>query len=564
ELLIKDYEAKATEWIWQTDAKGRVTAAPDLIFQFLGGAEEMADRAVLHRVGEKISTESAAEFERMADAVRNRAEFHDIVLAFPDEDQVHGLRWLAVKGRPQFDRGTFQGFRGIIADATKATEAERQVKQLAAYDNLTGLLNRNSVNQRLGALDPERDQATAFLIDLDGFKQINDSYGHDIGDKLLEGASDRLRSLATGGAWAARLAGDEFLLVVPDDTATSADERLTLGQEVCDRLSEPFQLTEFELQISASVGIARFPSDTDNAHHLLSLCDLALYAAKGMGRDRAHLFDPAMLEQLNKRIAVIERLKHAVREGHLRLHYQPQHRLSDGRLIGFEALARWDDEDLGRVGPDVFIPIAEQTGLIVELGEQLLRTACTDAMGWFQTLGDQAPIVSVNVSPVQFARTDVSGLIQSVLDETGLPAALFEVEVTEGVLISDKTRVAKTLAELSARGVSIALDDFGTGYSSLSYLKELPLNRLKIDRSFVSDLEESADSPIVSTVIQLGHNLNLNVIAEGVETATQIEHLLQMGCDEGQGYHFGRPMSVPDVNEYVARYAQGVTLGKTV
>ena len=528
ELLLKDYEAQATEWIWQADAAGHLTAAPDVIVQLLGGVDAVQDETpLLQRVGELISPESKSDFERMAQAVHDQVEFYDTVLAFPDRD-AGGLRWVAVKGMPQFDNGTFQGFRGVVDDTPQTVEAERQVQYLSAFDSLTGLLNRNSVQERLAALDPKTDKATAFLSDHDGFKQINDIYGHDIGDTLLQAASERLQALATAGAWAARLAGDEFLLVVPEDDSSQTIDPRTLGQNVCDRLSEPFQLTDFELQISASVGIARFPSDTDTGPNLLSLCDLALYDAKGMGRDRAHLFDHSMLEQLNRRIAVIERLKRAVREQHLRLHYQPQHCLANGALIGFEALARWHDDELGRVGPDVFIPIAEQTGLIVELGEQLLRCACSDARAWLKTMGPDAPVVSVNISPVQFARTDVSRLIATVLAETGLPAHLLEIEVTEGVLISDKTRVAKTLEELSQMGVSIALDDFGTGYSSLSYLKELPLNRLKIDQSFVRDLADGADSPIVSTVVQLGQNLNLKVIAEGVETASQIDHLLQI------------------------------------
>lgn len=563
ELLLKDYEAQATEWIWQADAAGRLTAAPDLIVQLLGGTDATQDdQPLLYRVGEKISPESRADFDRMTEAVRNREEFYDIVLAFPDRE-LDGLRWVVVKGRPQFDNEVFQGFRGIVADTTQAVEAERQVQYLAAFDNLTGLLNRNSIQKRLGDLDHQKDRVTAFLIDLDGFKQINDSYGHDIGDALLRAASDRLQALATDGAWAARLAGDEFLVVVPDTQTTCSKSRLMFGHEICDRLSEPFQLADFELQISASVGMARFPSDTDKGQDLLSLCDLALYDAKDGGRDRAHAFDQAMLDQLNRRIAVIERLKAAVRDQKIQLHYQPQHRLSDGCLIGFEALARWNDEDLGTVGPDVFIPIAEQTGLIVDLGEQILRNACTDAHGWFKMLGSEAPVVSVNISPVQFARTDVSRSIANVLAETGLPAQLLEIEVTEGVLISEKSRVATTLTELSTMGVSIALDDFGTGYSSLSYLKALPLNRLKIDRSFISDLAKDTESPIVSTVIQLGHNLNLQVIAEGVETDTQVDRLIESGCDEGQGYYYGRPMPLAEVNTYVAGCAATSRAGKT-
>lgn len=559
ELLVKDYEAKATEWLWQTDAEGHLTAAPDLIISLLGGADVLqGEETLLRRVRRFSSIESECDLLRLSAAVHAQDEFHDIVLAFADP-QTDSLRWVAVKGRPQFDDGVFLGFRGIVADTTKAVVAERQVQYLASFDSLTGLLNRNSVQERLHAFNPKSDLATAFLIDLDGFKQINDSYGHSIGDTLLEAVADRLRSLETNEAWAARLAGDEFLMVVKDHASTASMERLSLGQDICDRLSEPFQLDGFELQISASVGAARFPQDTDQGTDLLSLCDLALYDAKNSGRDRAHLFDSKMLEKLNQRIAIVEKLKRAVRNGQVHLHYQPQHCLSDGRLIGFESLARWTDDALGVVGPDVFIPIAEQTGLIVDLGESLLRNACRDALGWYKTLGPAAPVVSVNISPVQFARTDVAEMVASVLADTGLPPNLIEVEVTEGVLISDKARVANTLNELSGMGVSIALDDFGTGYSSLSYLQALPLNRLKIDRSFVNDLAGGADSSIVRTVIQLGQSLDLRVIAEGVETESQVEDLQSLGCDEGQGYFYNRPMPLVEANAYVDRVQRGAS-----
>jgi diguanylate cyclase (GGDEF)-like protein len=552
-LLVKDYEAQATEWVWHADAEGRLIVAPDLIVELLGGSAALGgDEPVLHHVKRMISPESHAAHDRMASSVRNRREFHDIVLAFPDQ-YGDGLRWIAVKGTPQFDGGTFHGFRGIVADTTKAVIAERRIQYLAEFDSLTGLLNRNSIQKILGDLDPARDQMTAILIDLDGFKQINDSYGHDTGDALLCAVADRLRILESHDAWAARLSGDEFFMLLTDDENTTADSRLTLGQEMCDRLSEPFKINEFELQISASVGMARFPTDTAAGHDLLSLCDLALYDAKHGGRNRLRLYDPALLEKLNWRIAVIERLRKAVSAGQIKLFYQSQHHLSDGRLIGLEALARWDDEDLGPIGPDIFIPIAEQTGLIVDLGEQLLRKACVDAKRWSDTMGSAAPVVSVNISPVQFARSDVAAMIGRALMETGLPPCLIEVEVTEGVLISDKSRVASTLKDLSAMGVSIALDDFGTGYSSLSYLKELPLNRLKIDRSFISHLEDDPDSPIVETVIQLGQNLGLNVIAEGVETEKQVAQLIAMGCDEGQGYHFNRPAPVAETDALIAQ-----------
>lgn len=551
ELLLKDYEEQATEWLWQTDTAGRVVGAPDQILELLevdGTREELPDLVEL--ITARHTPESKDDVARLTRAFKRRVEFYDVQISI--EDQHSGtLRWIMMKGRPQFENLKFQGFRGIFADATATVEAERRVGYLAAYDGLTGLLNRHSVQKRLSELDASQDKVTAFLIDLDGFKQVNDGYGHQIGDDLLKVVSDRLEHFVQDNGWAARLAGDEFLIVLDDHSGHNTALLQVMGQDICDRLSEPFEVEQFELQVSASVGIASFPKDTNQGLDLLSLSDLALYEAKNGGRDRAVTFDDTMLKKLNRRISILDRLKHAVRNGEIQLFYQPQHRLSDGRLVGFESLARWFDKELGTIGPDTFIPIAEQTGLIVELGEQLLRKACQDALRWAELLGPDAPVMSVNISPVQFARIDVAQMISRVLADVGLPAHLIEIEVTEGVLISDKQRVAATLRQLSEMGITIALDDFGTGYSSLSYLKALPLNRLKIDRTFVNDLQHASDGTIVSTVIQLGHNLGLNVIAEGLETQEQLDRLATLGCDDGQGYFYSKPMSVEDADQYI-------------
>ena len=460
-----------------------------------------------------------------------------------------------MKGRPQYEHGAFQGFRGIFADATAAVVAERKVQFLASFDGLTALLNRNSVQKRLSELHNEGLYAAALLVDLDGFKQVNDSYGHHTGDLLLKQVAERMQRTVTGKSWVARLGGDEFFVMLQQDEPLNVAEISWVAQSICEQLSQPVKVEEFIVQVTASIGISRFPEDTKQGSELLSLSDMALYEAKNAGRDRITFFDVEMQDRLSERTTIIERLKQAVRRGEIEPHYQSQHALSDGSLVGFEALARWQDDRLGFVRPDVFIPIAEQTGLIVELGEQLLRRACEDARKWGELMPEAPPVVSVNISPVQFARTDVTGLVSRVLHETGLPPELLEVEVTEGVLIASKEKIAATLRELSEIGVSIALDDFGTGYSSLSYLKELPLNRLKIDQSFVRDLSEAASSPIVSTIIQLGHNLDLSVIAEGVENEADVGRLSELGCDDGQGYLYSRPMTREATDSYVSKIA---------
>lgn len=550
ELLLKDYEAQAEEWTWRSDPRGNLTVVPEVIRYILGGNKSFPNgKPILQILDEKHSQESATDFERMAQAVRTQREFHDISLSFRDTE-TDDLRWVAIKGRPQFDNGVFTGFRGIAADKTQAVLAEQRVNYLASFDSLTGLLNRNSVQIRLGRLDPQVDKAAVFLIDLDGFKQINDSYGHDVGDALLKAAAERINSLAGAKGWTARLAGDEFIMFREFTGEPPIGDLVKLGQSICSAMADPFRIGDFELQISASVGIARFPGDTSYGFDLLSLSDLALYGAKSEGRDRPMIFNRTMQERQIEHVAITDRLRRAIRTEAIQLHYQPRHDLSTGRLLAFEALARWHDEALGLIGPDKFIPIAEQTGLIVALGEQLLLQAAQEALHWYQAFGEDAPGVSVNISPVQFARIDVAALMGKVLDESGLPARFMEIEITENVLISDRERVASTLREIHDLGVAIALDDFGTGYSSLSYLKDLPLSRLKIDRSFVGELESDELKPIIRTIIELGRNLDLCVLAEGIETRKQLEKLQALNCDEGQGYFLSRPMPPLQANHY--------------
>ncbi|OIQ45624.1 MAG: hypothetical protein BM558_02890 [Roseobacter sp. MedPE-SW] len=559
ELLLKDYEEQATEWLWQTDQEGLLLSAPAQVLEMCFPLAEEENNTNLFNLLAASCTEAAAnDIERLQAAVFEKSEFHDVRLSI--KSPVDGeLRWILMKGRPQFEHGKFQGFRGIFADATAAVVAERQVQFLASFDGLTALLNRNSVQKRLSELHDEGTgegrYAAALLVDLDGFKQVNDSYGHHTGDLLLKHVAERMQKTVTGKSWVARLGGDEFFVMLQNNEPLSAAEISWTAQSICEQLSQPVKVEEFVVQVTASIGISRFPEDTREGTELLSLSDMALYEAKNAGRDRITFFDVEMQDRLTERTTIIERLKLAVRHGKIEPYYQSQHALSDGSLVGFEALARWKDDRLGFVRPDVFIPIAEQTGLIVELGEQLLRRACEDAKKWGELMPEAPPVISVNISPVQFARTDVTGLVSRVLHETGLSPEQLEVEVTEGVLIASKEKIAATLQELSEIGISIALDDFGTGYSSLSYLKDLPLNRLKIDQSFVRDLSQAATSPIVSTIIQLGHNLDLSVIAEGVENEADVERLSELGCDDGQGYLYSRPMTREAADSYVSEIA---------
>lgn len=563
ELLLKDYEQQVTEWLWQTDGQGTITRAPIQILELLGVSdEEMGTSRPIAAMAARCLEESKPDIERLKLATKAHSEFHDIQLAFKDQ-KTGQTRWILAKGMPQFVGDVFNGYRGIFADATVAVEASRKLEYMANFDSLTNLLNRNSVQNRLSKLQADSEFAAAFAIDLDSFKQVNDSYGHAFGDLLLKEVGTRIAKILPENAWASRIGGDEFFVVLKDHQPVDEAIVTQIARQICDQLSRMIIIGDLQIQVSASVGIARFPHDTQQGLELLTLADMSLYSAKGAGGGRVVHFDAELQNILTKRVTTIERLKLAVRNNAIEPFYQSQHSLCGGQLIGFEALARWTDDELGFVGPDVFIPLAEQTGLITELGEQILRKACEDAKRWANILGEAAPLISVNISPVQFARVDVADLVARVLTETGLPARLLEIEVTEGVLIASKEKTAETLREISAQGVSIALDDFGTGYSSLSYLKDLPLDRLKIDRSFVSELQRTGASPIVSAVIQLGHNLGLSVIAEGVETEAQIEFLRHLGCDDGQGYLFSRAMKGDAADALVANAARLATPAKS-
>lgn len=548
DLLLKDYEEQSTEWLWQTNDALCIERAPQPVLDMLGvSPAKKSTFSLLDAISERNSDEACPDLARLQAAFSSKVEFHDVLLSITDVQ--NGVRrWIMMRGRPQFENDRFSGFRGIFADATAMVEAKKQVEFLATHDSLTGIHNRNSLQDRLERLDPNKDFAGVFLIDLDGFKQVNDSYGHGVGDELLQVVAERLCNIISPGDFVARLGGDEFLVLATSPKELLLPELAAIGDCLVRDLSQPYLIDNLDLSLSASIGLARFPFDSKNGEELLVQVDLALYAAKNGGRNQCCTFVEDMQKGLQKRLIVTERLKKAIAAEEIVPFYQPQYSLIDGGLVGFEALARWADAELGFVGPDIFVPVAEQTGLIGRLGEQLLMRSCLDAATWPSSQpSGVCPMVCVNISPIQFEREDIAHLVRRVLDETGLDAARLEIEVTESVLIADADKTAATLLELTDMGVTIALDDFGTGYSSLSYLRTLPLNRLKVDRSFVHDMAERSAQPIVNAIVQLGANLGLSVIAEGVETEDQRHMLARMGCQDGQGYLFSAAVPAHEV-----------------
>jgi diguanylate cyclase (GGDEF)-like protein/PAS domain S-box-containing protein len=428
----------------------------------------------------------------------------------------------------------------VAFDMTDRKRAEQRILHLACHDALTDLPNRAAVDSHFSrVLNGARLRGGSFAvlcIDFDRFKQINDLFGHSMGDKALREASRRLE-VAAQGAFLARIGGDEFIAITEHDPLPSSAE--LLANRLRGALDSDIEIDGHSFDLDLSIGIAVYPRDGDDARSLFANADAALYRAKHEGRGANRFFTPAMDQQLRDRRALERDLKSAVANGELFLEYQPQ-RHSNGAIIGFEALVRWHHPQRGIVPPAEFIPIAEESDIIVEIGAWVLREACREAVSW-----DASLQVAVNVSAIQFRRGDLQHLVRTVLHESGISPARLELEITEGVLIENVARAASMLKALKILGIRIALDDFGTGYSSLSYLQSFPLDRIKIDRSFIASLGHTDRSlAIVRAVIGLAHGLGLPVLAEGVETNEQLATLIREGCDEMQGYLIGRPRPI--------------------
>jgi len=386
-------------------------------------------------------------------------------------------------------------------------------------------------------------------IDLDRFKEINDVFGHPVGDALLREVSRRVQE-AAGTNFVARLGGDEFAIVSSAGMTPEAME--LLAERMLAAAKDEFEVGGNKLRIGLSAGVAIYPSDGADAMALLGNADAALYRAKAEGGGMIRFFDASTDKRLRDRRALQHDLQSAIENGEIVLHYQPQARIG-GKVIGFEVLVRWQHPSGSMIPPNTFIPMAEESGLIVSMGEWILREACREAASWPQPLQ-----VSINLSPVQFRHGDLPGLVHTVLLETGLSPSRLELEITEGVLIGDFSRAVSILRRLKTLGVRIAMDDFGTGYSSLSYLQSFPFDKIKIDRTFIANLDNNAQSAaIVRAVIGLGHGLGLPVVAEGVETEAQLAILAAEACDEYQGYLIGRPCPMEDYAELVGRKRKG-------
>jgi diguanylate cyclase (GGDEF)-like protein/PAS domain S-box-containing protein len=465
-----------------------------------------------------------------------------------------GERLIATRRVPILDeKGGAQYLLGIAEDITERRRAEERIAHLANHDALTDLPNRAAFTAHLAhtieraAADGKR--FALMFLDLDRFKEINDIFGHAAGDALLRELTKRLQGVAEG-AFLARLGGDEFTFVVDSDV--QPETAAALADRLIAATAQEFTIADQRLRIGLSIGIAVYPGDGADESTLLSNADAALYRAKAEGRGVFRFFEADMDMNLRKRRAMQRDLQSAVANNELFVYYQPQARM-DSQIIGFEALLRWNNPARGLVPPSEFIPIAEESGLILPIGEWTLRETCREAASWPRPLQ-----VAVNLSPVQFRHGDLPGLVHSILLETGLAPDRLELEITEGVLMGDFDRAVSILRRIKALGVRIAMDDFGTGYSSLSYLQSFPFDKIKIDRSFIMNVDRNAQSgAIVRAVIGLGRGLDLPVLAEGVETTGQLTFLTSESCDEIQGYLIGRPQPIDQYDELVGRCDRG-------
>ena len=454
---------------------------------------------------------------------------------------------------------TLESLRVIVLQIAQYRQrklAERSLRFMASHDELTGLLNRASLQLELARAirrsNRHQKQFAVMFVDLDRFKQINDTLGHGVGDEMIKICGQRLAALLRDTDVVARFGGDEFVLLM--ENLDSANDAAVVAERVLQRCAEPFVIGGRELHVSASVGVSIYPENGGDAEILLKNADTAMYRAKEKGRNTYRFYAAKMNAQSTEQLMLESALRHALDRGELEMHYQPKMNLRTQSIVGVEALMRWHHPVLGLIPPVQFIPIAEELGLIVSMGKWALGKACADALAW-QKHGLPEVLMSVNLSPRQFESRTLITDIEAVLDASGLDPSLLELELTESAMMADPQNAVTLLQTIRDMGVGLAMDDFGTGYSSLSYLKHFPLSTVKIDRSFINDLSQDADArALIDGIITLAHGLRMKVVAEGVETEVQINYLHSRGCDEAQGYWLCRPMPADEARDFMARH----------
>jgi diguanylate cyclase (GGDEF)-like protein/PAS domain S-box-containing protein len=548
EQLLHEYEQTGQGWFWETDRLGKITYVSERIAALLGkSTAELEGRPftslfLLNSAGQQ--SERTLVFH-----LNTRSSFQDLNVRAAAEaietlhDDDGDGRWWSISGRPVLDQfDNFMGFRGSGTDLTEKRRSQQHVTQLARFDSLTKLANRFQMAEWLEKIltTPriEMRACAVFLLDLDRFKQVNDTMGHPAGDALLKQVAERLGGTVGDRGRVGRLGGDEFQVVLHG--AQQREGLAHLARRIIENLSQPYSIDGARVTIGASIGIALCPDDGNTSEALIRNADLALYAAKGNGRGRHHFYNEDLHADARERQQLEEDLRDAIAGGALELHYQPQVRTTSERITGFEALLRWKHPVHGYMSPARFVPVAEETGLVAQIGEWALRTACRDLAAWPEDVR-----VAVNVSPLQFANPALPAIVTNAIAAAGINPTRLELEITESVFLGEDKSTESMFAALKGIGVRLALDDFGTGYSSLGYLKKAPFDKIKIDQSFVrgATVPGSRNGAIIASIVSLAEALGMETTAEGVETLDELDLVRVLGCSHVQGYIYERPIT---------------------
>ena len=545
--FIEEFEQAGRGWFWETTGRGALSYVSEHLAACLQtAAEELIGRPFSELIGpdEGGGSERTLGFHLSA-----RLPFTDVTVRANTAAET----WWSLSGTPSFDEhGRFLGFRGIGTDLTQQRRSDEEINRLAKYDSLTGLPNRMLMRRTLDEALQAQKGATAacalFLIDLDRFKNVNDTLGHPIGDALLKQVAQRLNNVIGDKGQIGRLGGDEFEAVLP--TLHDGAALASLAERLIQQVSMPYSIEGHNISIGASVGIAIAPPEGTCADALIRNADLALYSAKAAGRGTFCFFAPEMHSEAQDRQMLENDLRKAIGRGELQLVYQPVVNAQSEQLSGFEALVRWHHASRGVISPSIFIPLAEESGLIPQIGEWVLRTACHEAAKWPEQIR-----VAVNLSPLQFVDPSLPTIVMSALANSQIQPRQLELEITEGVFLVESESTDDMFAKLKSLGVRLALDDFGTGYSSLGYLKKAPFDKIKIDQSFVRGAAKSGsrNAAIIRAIVTLAESLGMDTTAEGAETHDELTLIRELGCSHIQGYIFGRPMSPEDAGVLAAQ-----------
>jgi diguanylate cyclase (GGDEF)-like protein/PAS domain S-box-containing protein len=545
--LLEEFESSGIGWFWASDAEGKIT-------YISGSAATAAGKSASEIVGVPIGSLFAPDQDESSERaartlpflMRARNSINEVVVRVGDGEREV---WWSITGRPHSDAdGEFQGYRGSAKDVTSSYQQQKDASRLAQFDELTGLSNRHRMSKRLNAIltayQAAKRSCALIMVDLDRFKQVNDTLGHPAGDELLKQVAQRLERIVDKGVEIGRLGGDEFQIILPD-----VDDRGKLGEiaaRIIQMISQPYSIEGSRAVIGTSVGIAIAPYDGITSDELVKAADLALYAAKGDGRGQYRFYSSELKDSAQGRREIEEDLRDALSRGELCMHYQPIVRASDNMVTGFEALMRWNHPERGQIHPTDFIPIAEETSLINQIGEWAIRQACEDAAKWPGTLR-----VAVNVSANQFSAEALPAIVASALATSGLAPKRLELEITESVFMGDADAVDSMFTSLKGLGVRLALDDFGTGYSSLGYLRKAPFDKIKIDQTFVrgSTEPDNSNSAIIAAIVSLADALGMETTAEGVEAMDELELVKQRGATHVQGFIYSRAISPEEVQE---------------